>query len=171
MRPGGGKAKGGAWEREVCKQLSFWVSKGKSEDLFWRSAMSGGRSTVAHAKGKLVRAAGDICSVAPEGHILTDLWVIECKHVKRLYLDQFLIQETGWLKKVWDKLRAEANRHNKWPLLIAKQNGWPALAITLDADPHTIDWPESILTHSVVNVYDFGEVLDMSDPPEAPLNP
>ena len=38
MRKGGGKGKGGNFEREICKALSLWVSKGLNVDLYWRSA-------------------------------------------------------------------------------------------------------------------------------------
>ena len=46
MRKGGGKEKGSSFERLVCKRMSMWLSKGERDDLFWRSAMSGGRATV-----------------------------------------------------------------------------------------------------------------------------
>ena len=51
MRKGGGKAKGSSFERLICKELSLWITGGEHQDVFWRSAMSGGRSTVAMKKG------------------------------------------------------------------------------------------------------------------------
>jgi hypothetical protein len=122
-----GKQKGAGFEREICKLLSLWVSGGKQVDLFWRSAMSGGRATVQHAKGVMVRQAGDICAVAPEGQAFCDSWYIECKHVKRLALDQFLVKRTGPLANFWAKLGKESVRHNRQAMLIARQNGWPTL--------------------------------------------
>jgi len=53
MRKGGGKAKGASFERDICRRLSLWVSAGKQEDVFWRSAMSGGRSTVADSSSQI----------------------------------------------------------------------------------------------------------------------
>lgn len=129
MKPGRGKGKGASFEREVCKKLSLWITNGEREDCLWRSAISGGRATVAYSKGKEVRQAGDVCAVSPEGHALTDHWYIECKHVRKLGLDQFLIKGTGPLAKFWEKCRKEAARYKRAPVIIAKQNGWPALLL------------------------------------------
>lgn len=130
MMAGAGKRKGSAFEREVCKKLSLWVSNGEHEDLFWRSSLSGGRSTVAHKKGKLVRQAGDICAVEKAGHPLTNQWYIECKFYKSIDLDSWLIKETGKLTVWWKRCKNEAHRYGKDPMLIVKQNGWPVLVVT-----------------------------------------
>ena len=116
------KAKGSQFEREVCRALSKWVTNGKHADCFWRSAMSGGRATVAHRKGDRVRQGGDIASVSPEGHILVDKYVIECKHVHDLWLASFMLRNTGHTAKFWAKLIEEAKRDHKLPMLIAKEN-------------------------------------------------
>ncbi len=129
MRPGGGKQKGAQFEREICKRLSLWVSDGEREDVFWRSAMSGGRATVQHRKGVDVRQGGDICAVAPEGHILCDEFFIECKYVKDLGFGTFIVNGTGKLRDFWLKCLEESARHKKSPMLIAKQNGWPTIVI------------------------------------------
>ena len=126
MKQGGGKQKGSSFERDVCKRLSLWLTNGKREDCLWRSAMSGGRATV---HGTKVRQAGDICAVAPEGHILCEAYFIECKHVKKLALDQAIIKNTGPLIDYWKIARREAKRHSKMPVIIAKQNGWPVLLV------------------------------------------
>ena len=120
------KAKGGKFEREVCRKLSLWVSGGARRDVFWRSAMSGGRATV---QGWEVRQAGDVAAVAPEGHVLTDNFVIECKHVRDLQLDRFTIQHTGPLWKYWTVLLRQCANRNKQPMLIARQNLWPTLVL------------------------------------------
>ena len=123
MKPGKGKAKGSSFEREVCKKLSLWLTGGKSEDVFWRSAMSGGRATV--AKGK-VRQTGDITSVSPEGHILTDSLYLECKHLKDISLD-CLIKGKGNLLTIWHKTVEEAAKYDKTPCLIFRQNHYPVV--------------------------------------------
>lgn len=128
MLPGKGKAKGSAFEREICKKLSLWITNGQKDDCFWRSAISGGRATVAKRKGKVVRQDGDICTVSPEGHVLTDVWFLECKHVRKLDLEQFLIQGHGLLATFWKKAVKQAGAKN--PIIIAKQNRWPILVIT-----------------------------------------
>lgn len=118
-----GKQKGSSFEREVCKQLSLWVTHGKNVDVFWRSAMSGGRATV---KAGLVRQAGDITAVAPEGHILTDHLYFECKHLKEITFDS-LIKRSGALLPIWYKTIAEAEKYNRYPVLIFRQNHWPVV--------------------------------------------
>lgn len=129
MKQGGGKAKGSQFERDVCKALSLWVTGGLKKDCFWRSAMSGGRATVARAKGDLVRQAGDITAVGVEGHVLTDYWYIECKHYRDLNLTSFFLEARGALYGFWVHAANEALKYNRRPMLIAKENGRPTLLI------------------------------------------
>lgn len=150
------KAKGSSFERLICKQLSLWVSHGEREDVFWRSAMSGGRATV---RGTAVRQAGDICAVAPEGHDFTKQFFVECKHVKKLALDQFLIKNTGPLRQFWLKLLKQADRHSRCPMLIARQNGWPTLVITLRG--RIVDWAPPLVEckRNLIDVTLFDDML------------
>lgn len=129
MRNGGGKAKGAVFERLICQQLSLWLTSGKRKDVLWRSAMSGGRATVAKRKGQDVRQCGDICAVAPEGHAFCNHFYIECKHLKKIGLDG-LIKGGGALLTIWEKTRQEAVHYDRVPLLIIRQNGWPTLLMT-----------------------------------------
>lgn len=123
-----GKQKGASFERQICKDLSRWVSNGQREDLYWRSAMSGGRSTVAMKKGeKLSSQAGDISSVDPRGHALIEEFVIECKTYKTLNYES-MIKGKGKLLEFWRIAKEEAFRYNKEPILIAKQNMYPIVA-------------------------------------------
>lgn len=126
MRSGGGKAKGSTFEREVCKHLSLWITQGKEEDVFWRSAMSGGRATNMRARRHWVHgghAAGDICAVGDVGHEFTDTWFIETKFYKDLNILSFVLGlEQGELHSFWTVAAREAKKHNKVPMLIAKQN-------------------------------------------------
>jgi hypothetical protein len=121
-----GKQKGSSFEREICKKLSLWTTNQKSVDVYWRSAMSGGRATV--AKGK-VRQAGDITAVAPEGHVLTDQFYLELKHLKSINLD-CLIKGSGTLLAIWKKTKQESHKYQKIPVLIFKQNHWPVVLCT-----------------------------------------
>lgn len=133
MRPGGSKQKGSAFEREVCKQLSRWVSHGKREDLFWRSAMSGGRATVAGRRGKsLASQAGDISSVDKAGHVLTADLYFETKHVKDIALDKFIVTGSGPLANFWKIAQREAAAYDKSPVIIVRQNRFPTLLLAHD---------------------------------------
>lgn len=74
------KAKGGAFERGVCKALSAWWTKGKRDDVFWRAQSSGGRATQRNKAGKtLAGQYGDICATDPIGVPLMQAMTIEAK--------------------------------------------------------------------------------------------
>lgn len=127
MRKGGGKSKGSSFERDICKRLSLWLSEGTVEDCLWRSAMSGGRSTVAHAKGKrLADQAGDISAISPLGHTLTKRWMIECKNYRDLGFAG-LPTKRGNLVKFWLEAKKQGRRYDKLPMMIVKQNQYEPL--------------------------------------------
>ncbi len=130
MRDGGGKQKGSAFERRLAKDLSLWVSNGEREDIFWRSAMSGGRSTVGRKKGQnLTAQSGDISSIDPLGHPFINKFYVESKHYKKLRLEQ-LIFGSGELFNFWETTRKEAKFYKKIPFLVAKQNHLPTIICT-----------------------------------------
>ena len=73
-------AKGGAFERSISKKISLWWTDGERDDIFWRTAGSGGRATVRRKQGKATaNAEGDICAIDPIGQPLIDLVAIELK--------------------------------------------------------------------------------------------
>lgn len=126
------KAKGSGFEREVCKRLSLWVSHGKRDDLYWRSAMSGGRASVLFKRRgkKSISQAGDISCIHPDGAALTDLYLISCKFLQCLDIHLMLEEGVrGRLAHAWKECRQEAENHEKKPLLIAKENRGPTLVI------------------------------------------
>jgi hypothetical protein len=80
MKKGAGKNKGGAFERLICKKLSLWWTDGKRDDIFARTASSGGRATQRSKKNLTTFGQyGDIQAADPIGQPLIDLAVIECK--------------------------------------------------------------------------------------------
>ncbi len=143
MKPGGGKQKGANFERFVSKELSLWVSGGKRDDLFWRSAMSGGRATVG-AKQGIIRTtqAGDITALASTGagakkaKRFAEKYLVECKSVKTLELHRLLAYGVGFVRRTWDRaiLDAEPKEEGvytglKTPMLFLNQNGGPVLVV------------------------------------------
>lgn len=157
---GANKRKGSAFERELCVKLSLWVSGGQSRDLFWRSAMSGGRASRGHARGEVLRRqAGDICAVAPEGHVLTDEFYIELKHVKDLDAGSFFVTGKGRLAQYWLHTVEEAKRYDRAPMLIARQNFLSTIVVVRATgrlgriSPLATSWRLTAL------VYDLDEVL------------
>lgn len=148
-----GKAKGSAFERRVCKALSLWVSAGEREDLFWRSAMSGGRATVGRKQGKdHARHAGDISATSREGHVLTDKWYVECKFYKDLDILAAFVNGNGKLAKFWREAVSQASHYKRMPMLIAKQNITATLVLVPTAhllNPYgSAMYPRARLGHS-----------------------
>ncbi len=79
-----GSKKGFGYERELCRKLSLWWSTGLGigprDDLFWRTAGSGGRATNRGKAGKTTAGQyGDICATDPLGQPLIDVIAIEAK--------------------------------------------------------------------------------------------
>lgn len=172
MRAGGGKQKGSAYEREICVALSLWVSAGEREDLFWRSAMSGGRATVAKRKGTdLAAHAGDISATHEDGHALTNTWYIECKRYADLNYAAFMLKGEGPLAKFWKETCDQAEAHDKLPMLIAREDrgfttviiahAVKALQMHMRTDVFLLHWETQIasMTKLNVSVHDFAAVL------------
>lgn len=150
MRPGGGKAKGAEFERQVCKTLSLWVSDGKREDIFWRSAMSGGRATVAAKRGaKLSAQVGDISAIDPLGNKLTDKFVVECKYYRNIKLETLFTGHKGGVYEFWETLSAIASKHDKKSMLIFKQNGMEP-QVLMDWDAKNLIQMEWRIPHKLV---------------------
>ncbi len=78
LRKRKGSKKGPAFERVICKQLGLWWTEGKRDDLFWRTANSGGRATVRGSQGTFGQD-GDIQATDPIGQPLMDLMSLELK--------------------------------------------------------------------------------------------
>lgn len=131
MRAGGANGKGASFERKICVALSLWITHGERSDCFWRSSQSGGRATMAFARGvRLDRQAGDLCAIAPEGHALTDVYFFEMKHRASIKLESFLLHNRGPLAEWWKTACAEAKKYNREPVLIAKGNRTPIIIVT-----------------------------------------
>lgn len=73
-----GKGKGGAFERDLCRDLSLWWSRGKRDDIFWRTSGSGGRAKRRSGRSTFGQH-GDIQATDPIGQPLIDLVTIEAK--------------------------------------------------------------------------------------------
>lgn len=130
MKSGGSHKKGTRFEREVCKSLSLWISRGEREDVFWRSAMSGGRATVRARSGIQLKAqAGDVSPISALGEQLLDRFVIECKNYKDLEVLQGVVKDNGTLHKFWREHERVGTIYGKLPMLIARQNMMPAFCL------------------------------------------
>ena len=130
MRAGGSHAKGASFERVTCKALSMWMTMGVRDDLFWRTAMSGGRATVQRKAGILnVAQQGDIGLIDTQGVWFMERFVVECKHVRDLKIMEGIVKGTGALVQFWNKLNDDLPV-GRYPLLIARENRVPTILLT-----------------------------------------
>ena len=130
-KPGMGKAKGAEFERYCCKRLSLWVTKGKRDDVLWRSAMSGGRATLQLRQEVINKAqSGDMTAIAPEGYTLCERCLFECKSYADLGIATGLLKGTGLLVKFWTDTQNAAEKYGKAAVLIAKENRLPVMVLS-----------------------------------------
>lgn len=125
-------AKGALFERWVCQRLSRLIDPAGRETHFWRTSMSGGRSTLQRRRGiKNEAQLGDIGAITEHAQAkkLVRLFLIECKHVKDLNLMAGLFKGKGKLHHFWLKLSQEGKSVNRHPMLIARQNNFGTLLI------------------------------------------
>lgn len=124
MKPGRGKGKGSAFEREIGRTLSLWMTGGKDKTQLVRSVLSGGWGP----RGP--RQAGDLAANGHWGEEFRKHFVVECKH-RRGELLWGLYTKTGTecILGWWSKLADEARSIGRVPLLIFRQNGRPTMAV------------------------------------------
>lgn len=115
--------KGGAFEREICKDLSRWIQGKEKPYIFWRGRGSGGAFTANNLIGEAF--AGDIYLVREEGKFLTDKFSIECKTgYKEASLDKHLkYNKSDPIKDFWVQCTEDAKKSNKLPLLLYQKKG------------------------------------------------
>jgi hypothetical protein len=113
------QSKGSRLERETCRQLSLWFSRGKADDIYWRSQSSGARFTSRFKQGKQTYGQdGDIQAVNPIGKDLTDKISIECKcgysqHAFTDVIDAGNITKKGRKRRPWEEFWLQAKRGAK----------------------------------------------------------
>ena len=108
-----GSLKGFSFEREICKELSFWWTEDERDDVFWRTSGSGGRATERLKKGKLTsNSYGDMMAIDPIGQPFIDFCFVEIKrgYTKDVSVLEFVDKNKGtpilldWWKEAADKI-------------------------------------------------------------------
>jgi len=80
MRPGGGKAKGSSFEREIARVLSRWWTGLERDDVFARTMSSGAWGTQRAMRGRSTFGQyGDLQAIDPIGQPFLDVCCIEIK--------------------------------------------------------------------------------------------
>lgn len=129
--------KGAAFEREICKKLSLWASKGERDDIFWRTAGSGARATQRRKHGKqTLGQEGDVCATDPLGKTLCDKFVISLKtgYCRKGYYDVLDLVDSRKKKNLllewWHEIADVAEQIKKEPLLIVRREQRKPLLVT-----------------------------------------
>ncbi len=168
MKKGGQNAKGGDFERLICRLLTKWITGEEKPEIFWRSATSGAKATQDAKAGHKSKMGGDIVAIDEQGQWFTNAFSIECKN-RADYgnLDQLLLKRGEFLKW-WEQTCKDADRADKAPLLIFKRvRGQVLVAYQEDLD---IDDPrprlifESHHGHAHIIICSFQAWLDQNDP-------
>ena len=133
--------KGAAFERRISVTLSLWASKGRREDLYWRTASSGGRATLYSRKTRdkhMQRSdQGDITITHPDGQFLMDLFQVECKNYRCLELDKLALGNKGLSDRIWNPYKDESN--GRVPMVIAGANRCEPLLLTTRSGAYLIE--------------------------------
>lgn len=126
--------KGSQFERDLCKRLSRWWSKGERDDLFWRTATSGGRATTRAKSGKkTVGQSGDIAATDKSAMKFTKLITVEAKRgYTEATIHGMLDAPAGKVQQPFAKfleqvLHARTNEDTAYWWLITRRNTRSAL--------------------------------------------
>jgi hypothetical protein len=183
--------KGQKFEREVCRDLSEWITGERDPVIFWRSAGSGAQATMAHRTGKGSNMDGDIMSLDGQGEWLTNAVTLDSKWYKKWHFDvifttrykDILTYQKYWdtpkEKKYrkdniifwWHKLKWEGEKVNKIPMLIVRKNLYdPYLFFPIDMYDTICDLEPSIVfvdqEETTVAVVLWKDFLERADPQE-----
>lgn len=129
-----GNQKGAQFERDICRRLSMWWSGGEADDLFWRSAGSGGLATRRKKNGQTQKSQhGDIVATDARGADLTDRYTIECKrgYGRCSFLD--IIDSKTTATQTITQFIAQAKREcseggrQRWLLIIQRDRRKPVI--------------------------------------------
>ena len=129
MKPGAGKRKGNAAERDLCRRISLWITAGERDDTVWRSASSGAVFTVRNKakKGGYNTQVGDLCSIDLISAPFFKKVAIESKHYADLQLSNMICGLPSKAEKFWLTHKELCNKAGKEPWAVMRQNRKPDL--------------------------------------------
>jgi hypothetical protein len=143
----GNKAlKGSRFERWFCKELSLWWTENARDDVFWRTAGSGGRATNRGKKGhKTAGAYGDIAATDSCGEPLLRFFTFELKRgYQKDTVHDLLDRPEKAALQTYEKWILQAEESAK----LAGSKGW-AIITCRDRREPMILFPYSLWAESV----------------------
>lgn len=134
-----GIKKGSAYEREFCKLLGLWWTGGERDDIFWRTAGSGGMATNRRRRGKAAaHQHGDIQATDPIGLPLTSLATIELKRgYKDAHVGDMMDRSFDIEPRIWEAFLEQAQRESNqaktphWILIVRRDKRVAVIYISL----------------------------------------
>jgi hypothetical protein len=128
--------KGSAFEREISKFLSKWLTGSEKPYQYWRMPGSGCLCTISEENADL---SGDIRSLTTEAKFLTDLFSIELKtgYPQTSFWQHFAKIKGFKLKEFWQQATRDASKSEKRPMLIYRKKGKKVL-IGIDYETYDI---------------------------------
>ena len=141
MKPGAGRNKGSAFEREVAAVIiKTFAGLGIGKEDCYRTPSSGG-----HRFAKKTDPGDLVCSAR-----LQKLWpfAVECKHYKEIRLDWLMVPnvKSGLVSNWWKQAVAAASVG--YPLLVFRQDRQQAYAMY----PETTPWSVFTMDQGVVPI-------------------
>jgi hypothetical protein len=121
--------KGSAFERDICKLLSLWMSQGARPDIFFRNPASGGAFTLSLARGRALGFGGDVAAGHPLAHSFLEHFYVEAKHWKTLGLETLLLGRGGDFLAITKNAENQAKQVGRHFMIVAKQNFRPTLLV------------------------------------------
>lgn len=119
MRPGGGRAKGSAFEREVAKMIvATFASKGITKEDCYRTPLSGGHVYASKKDPGDLQISAALAKLFP--------YSVECKSYRSLPWEKLVRRTTSIFDKWWEQALRAAEGTKRLPILVFKQNGSPA---------------------------------------------
>lgn len=115
-------AKGGNFERDVCKYLSKWLTGSEKPYQYWRMPGSGSLCTIHE---EMEHMSGDIRAITKEAKFLTECFSIECKtgYPKTSFWQHFNNPKINNIRDFWIQCIRDADKSNKNPMLIYRKKG------------------------------------------------
>jgi len=122
--------KGGNFERETAKYLSYWWTDGDRDDIIWHTHSSGGRATERLKKGmNTAFQYGDLCPTVRIAYPLFDVFLFELKRgytteVDLLaFVDKLDRNKDPLIFQWWNKIEKEREQAGcPYSLLIIKRD-------------------------------------------------
>jgi len=157
--------KGGGFEREICSELSKWWTYGERDDIFRRTAGSGGMATSRQKRGRdTANQFGDISFSDDIGKPFIDRYNVECKtgYATKSKWDVLDIidskQKETVLEKFWKQCVDDALKSSRIPLLIFRRNGRQKCVCVDYKERNALGAYVGFLSKKEI-IVDFGNVL------------